>query len=81
MAGWLSQLKEYDEKVLVEMYRSILARGGPLPLTVAGDGASARAPAAAAHGCLSERRKTHGFFFATVNTLSLNMLSVHAMQV
>ena len=81
MAGRLSQLKEYDEKVLVEMYRSILARGGPLPLTVAGDGASARALAAAAHGCLSERRKTHGFFFATVNTLSLNMLSVHAMQV
>lgn len=25
-----AQLKEYDEKVLVEIYRSILARGGPL---------------------------------------------------
>ncbi|TKW12219.1 hypothetical protein SEVIR_5G022600v4 [Setaria viridis] len=39
------QLKEYDEKVLVEIYRSILARGGPLPLAVPGDGAGA--PAAA----------------------------------
>ncbi|KAM3409947.1 hypothetical protein ACQJBY_002297 [Aegilops geniculata] len=26
-------LKEYDEKVLVEMYRSILARGGVIPLS------------------------------------------------
>jgi len=42
------QLKEYDEKVLVEIYRSILARGRPLPLTVPGDGAGAvGAPAAA----------------------------------
>lgn len=42
-----AQLKEYDEKVLVEIYRSILARGGPLPIAVtAGDGAGA--PAAAA---------------------------------
>ncbi|CAL4950224.1 unnamed protein product [Urochloa decumbens] len=40
-----TQLKEYDEKVLVEIYRSILARGGPLPLAVASDGAGA--PAAA----------------------------------
>ncbi|CAO2203346.1 unnamed protein product [Urochloa humidicola] len=40
-----AQLKEYDEKVLVEIYRSILARGGPLPLAVRGDGAGA--PAAA----------------------------------
>ncbi|RLM92050.1 hypothetical protein C2845_PM08G11340 [Panicum miliaceum] len=40
------QLKENDEKVLVEIYRSILARGGPLPLAVPGDGAGA--PAAAA---------------------------------
>ncbi|CAD6231627.1 unnamed protein product [Miscanthus lutarioriparius] len=41
--GAAVQLKEYDEKVLVEIYRSILARGGPLP--IAGDGAGA--PAAA----------------------------------
>ncbi|OEL22799.1 hypothetical protein BAE44_0016181 [Dichanthelium oligosanthes] len=40
-----AQLKEYDEKVLVEIYRSILARSGPLPLVVPGDGAGA--PAAA----------------------------------
>uniref|UniRef100_A0A0A8ZMH0 Uncharacterized protein n=1 Tax=Arundo donax TaxID=35708 RepID=A0A0A8ZMH0_ARUDO len=39
------QLKEYDEKVLVEIYGSILARGGPL--AVAGDGAGAPAAAAA----------------------------------
>uniref|UniRef100_A0A0A9AVA2 Uncharacterized protein n=1 Tax=Arundo donax TaxID=35708 RepID=A0A0A9AVA2_ARUDO len=39
------QLKEYDKKVLVEIYRSILARGGPL--AIAGDGAGAGAPAAA----------------------------------
>lgn len=38
------QLKEYDGKVLVEIYRSILARGGPL--AVAGDGAPANAAAA-----------------------------------
>ncbi|XP_066308828.1 uncharacterized protein [Miscanthus floridulus] len=46
--GTAVQLKEYDEKVLVEIYRSILARGGPLPIavTTAGDGAGA--PAAAA---------------------------------
>jgi hypothetical protein len=42
------QLKEYDEKVLVEIYRSILARGGPLPLAVPGDGAGVGAPAAPA---------------------------------
>ncbi|XP_062208411.1 uncharacterized protein LOC133909885 [Phragmites australis] len=40
------QLKEYNEKVLVEIYRSILARGGAL--TVTGDGASTGAPSAAA---------------------------------
>ncbi|KAL6850365.1 hypothetical protein ACP4OV_020992 [Aristida adscensionis] len=40
------QLKEYDEKVLVEIYRSILARSGAL--AVAGDGAAPGAPAAAA---------------------------------
>ncbi|GJN32044.1 hypothetical protein PR202_gb20515 [Eleusine coracana subsp. coracana] len=43
-----AQLKEYDEKVLVEIYRSILARGGHL--AVAGDGvvrAGERPPAAA----------------------------------
>lgn len=40
------QLKEYDEKVLVEIYRSILARGGPLPIAVAGEGAGG-VPAAA----------------------------------
>ncbi|CAO2162293.1 unnamed protein product [Urochloa humidicola] len=45
-AGPTAQLKEYDEKVLVEIYRSILARGGPLPLAVPGDG-GAGAPAAA----------------------------------
>ncbi|XP_066314264.1 uncharacterized protein [Miscanthus floridulus] len=39
--GAAVQLKEYDEKVLVEIYRSILARGGPLP--IAGDGAGAPA--------------------------------------
>ncbi|CAO2192781.1 unnamed protein product [Urochloa humidicola] len=38
-----TQLKEYDEKVLVEIYRSILARGGPLPVAVPGDGAGAPA--------------------------------------
>ena len=38
------QLKEYDEKVLVEIYRSILERGGALPLA---DGAGAPAAAAA----------------------------------
>jgi hypothetical protein len=42
-----AQLKEYDEKVLVEIYRSILARGGPLPIaavtTDGGDGAPAAA--------------------------------------
>ncbi|KAJ1283531.1 hypothetical protein BS78_03G135400 [Paspalum vaginatum] len=38
-----AQLKEYDEKVLVEIYRSILARGGPLPVAVAGAGAPAAA--------------------------------------
>ncbi|KAG8052077.1 hypothetical protein GUJ93_ZPchr0001g32145 [Zizania palustris] len=37
------QLKEYDEKVLVEIYRSILARGGPIALT--GDGPPATAAA------------------------------------
>ncbi|WVZ71397.1 hypothetical protein U9M48_019994 [Paspalum notatum var. saurae] len=44
-----AQLKEYDEKMLVEIYRSILARGGPrpVPLAVAGDGGNAGAPAAA----------------------------------
>ncbi|XP_062184110.1 uncharacterized protein LOC133888033 [Phragmites australis] len=40
------QLKEYDEKVLVDIYRSMLARGGPL--AVAGDGVSASATSAAA---------------------------------
>jgi hypothetical protein len=46
--GAAVQLKEYDEKVLVEIYRSILARGGPLPIAAvtAGDGAGG-APAAA----------------------------------
>lgn len=39
------QLKEYDEKVLVEIYRSILARGGPLPIAAEG---AAGVPAAAA---------------------------------
>ncbi|KAL5220101.1 hypothetical protein ABZP36_024814 [Zizania latifolia] len=39
------QLKEYDEKVLVEIYRSILARGGPI--AVAGDSPPAAAAAAA----------------------------------
>ncbi|CAM0955908.1 unnamed protein product [Alopecurus aequalis] len=42
--------KEYDEKVLVEMYRSILARGGVIPIS--GDTSlvvgAARLPAAAA---------------------------------
>ena len=38
------QLKEYDEKVLIEIYRSILERGGALPLA---DGAGAPAAAAA----------------------------------
>jgi hypothetical protein len=43
-----AQLKEYDEKVLVEIYRSILARGGHLAVA-AGDGVvGARAPPAAA---------------------------------
>ncbi|CAL4963950.1 unnamed protein product [Urochloa decumbens] len=41
-----TQLKEYDEKVLVEIYRSILARGGPLPLAVPSDGATLRLPTA-----------------------------------
>ncbi|KAL6626281.1 hypothetical protein ACP70R_030007 [Stipagrostis hirtigluma subsp. patula] len=41
------QLKEYDEKVLVEIYRSILARGGPLAVA-GGDPAGAGVPAAAA---------------------------------
>ncbi|TVU21214.1 hypothetical protein EJB05_30839, partial [Eragrostis curvula] len=41
-----AQLKEYDEKVLVEIYRSILARGGHL--AVAGDGVGPGAPATAA---------------------------------
>ncbi|KAE8778145.1 hypothetical protein D1007_49012 [Hordeum vulgare] len=36
-------LKEYDEKVLVEMYRSILARGGVIPLS--GDAALVVGPA------------------------------------
>jgi hypothetical protein len=43
-----AQLKEYDEKVLVQIYRSILARGGHLAVA-AGDGVvGARAPPAAA---------------------------------
>ncbi|XP_040375955.1 uncharacterized protein LOC121053287 [Oryza brachyantha] len=41
------QLKEYDEKMLVEIYRSILARGGG-PIAVPGDvPPAAAAPAAA----------------------------------
>ena len=43
--------KEYDEKVLVEMYRSILARGGVIPISADTSlvvGAPARLPAAAA---------------------------------
>jgi hypothetical protein len=38
------QLKEYDEKVLVRIYRSILALGGALPLVVPGDDAGIDAP-------------------------------------
>ncbi|XP_052138151.1 uncharacterized protein LOC127756810 [Oryza glaberrima] len=40
------QLKEYDEKVLVEIYRSILARGG-VPVAVPAGGPAATATAAA----------------------------------
>jgi hypothetical protein len=42
-----AQLKEYEQKVLVEIYRSILAGGGPGPIAVTTGSNGAGAPAAA----------------------------------